>query len=198
MPLLAHERVRMASTMNACSVALHVPFASLRLFDFPAVVVAPTTLRHRHIAHAPRLPHISPLWPSHLAGHAVQMQALHGALLHALTTCHLFDRNGHIEPFTFANEFKQQDAAARRTSRFLKTFKHVNTKGPDGDEDVADVGCGGKEETRQWPHRRIGDLGGPDAGRPGVPDVVVRAAWEKATPWLHLPLPEWWAFKVRP
>lgn len=43
----------------------------------------------------------------------------------------------------------------------------------------------------------IGSLERMSAGNGGVPDEVVREAWMRTAPWMHVSIPDWWAFKVR-
>ena len=97
------------------------------------------------------------------------MRPLHAALTAALLRCHLFSKHGALQPFSFPSECRVRDVARADVPHL---YPH-------------------------WPYLRIGDPGGPDPGAEGVPGEVVRVAWEKACPWLAVPLPDWWAFKVR-
>ena len=63
---------------------------------------------------------------------------------------------------------------------------------------AAALACDKAFDARPRPYARLGDAGGSDGEIEGVPEAVVRQAWVKAAPWLLVPLPEWWAFQVRP
>jgi hypothetical protein len=129
------------------------------------------------------------------------MRRLHGAVLKALLACHLFDPEGRLLPFTFSDEI-----AHRTARRAYLNFWANNTSAPDRRDSQEldwekldyplDGVLAGPSNSPEWPYSRLGDLDGGHAGFLGIPDRVVRTAWAKASPWMHTPLPEWWAFKV--
>lgn len=124
----------------------------------------------------------------------MQMIPIHEALASALTRCHLFDQHGALVPFVFAAELT---AVARVRARFGDTFAVPEFP-------RARIGDDFRRPRQKVPEVSAGDrvmtkaLLGPDAGSPLVPDEVVREAWARTAPWMHVSLPDWWAFKVRP
>eukprot|EP00892_Ulva_mutabilis_P010639 jgi/Ulvmu1/7948/UM004_0181.1 len=132
----------------------------------------------------------------HAAREAVaEMVPVHEALAHALTRSHLFDQHGALVPFVFAAELT---ALARVRARFSGTF-------PVPDFPRARIGDDLRRERQKLMHAAAASPGdrimiealtGPDAGSPLVPDEVVREAWARCAPWMHVSLPDWWAFKV--
>lgn len=121
------------------------------------------------------------------------MIPLHEALTNALTRCHLFDQHGALVPFVFVAELT---ALARVRARFGDTFAVPEFP-------RARIGDDFRRERQKVIRMSPGDrvmtaaLTGPDAGSALVPDEVVREAWCRAAPWMHVSLPDWWAFKVR-
>jgi hypothetical protein len=128
------------------------------------------------------------------------MRGLHRAVMKALLSCHLFDVSGRLHPFSFPEENFYR-SVVRTHKRLVKgeraagDLKNEDINWEEVDFRLEDVNAGW-ERWEEWPYTRLGDLDGTNAAFFGVPDPVVRLAWAKASPWMHTPLPEWWAFKV--
>jgi hypothetical protein len=115
-----------------------------------------------------------------------QIMEVHAAVGAALSRSHLFEGTGSLNPFVYPAEI-----AALAKAREIY-----------GSESAVTVPT--------YPRLRIGDdftgavhnvdraqLQNLNAGSGGVPDSVVREAWARASPWMRVPVPDWWAFKVR-
>ena len=129
----------------------------------------------------------------------MQMLPLHSALCEALTQSDLFDDEGTLMPVVFPAELVSIAHARHRLGAARGSaprFPHVRV-GDDFRHDISVTAGAAAGSASTANAALMGNLERLSAGSGAVPDEVVREAWMRTAPWMHVSIPDWWAFKVR-